>query len=248
MPNQKELNKVDINVQFEESPTRINITSGEGIKTLFGKIRKYFSDLHSVAFSGSYEDLNNKPTIPEIPDISTKMDKDNPVGTGSLSIEGNGVYSGKVSVGTDITPTEDNDLTTKKYVDNNISAVNAKIGNLENLSTTDKTSIVNAINEIKASASGGGTTQMTVTVATLCDSSGSTITLTDDTNNYDLLFCTVTIYKTSKTLLGVKAIGEVIIPKTARLEVSGTTAKAYWFTTAVSMESCRVIGIKFIFS
>lgn len=149
MPNQKELNKVDINVQFEESPTRINITSGEGIKTLFGKIRKYFSDLHSVAFSGSYEDLNNKPTIPEIPDISTKMDKDNPVGTGSLSIEGNGAFGGKVSVGANIIPTENNDLATKKYVDDNstIKAVDCTRAEYDAMEYHDPDTYYNIIDE-----------------------------------------------------------------------------------------------------
>ena len=41
------------------------------------------SDLATVATSGSYNDLSNKPTIP---DMSTKMDKDNPTGTGSFSL------------------------------------------------------------------------------------------------------------------------------------------------------------------
>ena len=51
--------------------------------------------------------------------------------------------------------TNENDIVNKKYVDNNISDVNAKIGNLENLETEDKSSLVNAINEVKASAGGG---------------------------------------------------------------------------------------------
>ncbi len=50
-----------INVEFTESTTRKNIESGEEIKTLFGKIKKFFSDLKTVAFTGSYNDLTNKP-------------------------------------------------------------------------------------------------------------------------------------------------------------------------------------------
>lgn len=50
-----------INVEFTESATRKNIESGEEIKTLFGKIKKFFSDLKTVAFTGSYNDLTNKP-------------------------------------------------------------------------------------------------------------------------------------------------------------------------------------------
>ena len=53
------------NIQtFTESSKRENISSGESISTVFGKIAKWFSDLKTVAFSGDYNDLSNKPTIP----------------------------------------------------------------------------------------------------------------------------------------------------------------------------------------
>ena len=47
---------------FTEASTRVNITSGETLSTLFGKIKKFFTDLKTVAFTGSYTDLSNKPT------------------------------------------------------------------------------------------------------------------------------------------------------------------------------------------
>ena len=47
---------------FTESSTRANIVSGEKQSTLFGKIMKWFSDLKSIAFSGSYNDLSNTPS------------------------------------------------------------------------------------------------------------------------------------------------------------------------------------------
>ena len=56
--------KVDDNPTFTEASTRANIISGETFSVLLGKIKKYFTDLKSVAFSGSYTDLTNKPTIP----------------------------------------------------------------------------------------------------------------------------------------------------------------------------------------
>lgn len=49
-------------VTFSQSPNRVNINTGESTATLFGKIQKWLSDLKSVAFSGSYTDLSNKPT------------------------------------------------------------------------------------------------------------------------------------------------------------------------------------------
>lgn len=40
------------------------IASGSTLKVLFTKISKFFAGLKSVAFTGSYNDLSNKPTIP----------------------------------------------------------------------------------------------------------------------------------------------------------------------------------------
>lgn len=57
----------DINnaqVTFTEAEERINIESQETLATMFGKIKKWFTDLKTVAFSGSYNDLSNKPDIP----------------------------------------------------------------------------------------------------------------------------------------------------------------------------------------
>lgn len=53
--------KAQINVEFNESPNRQEIQSGEEIKTLFGKIKKWLTDLKPVAFSGSYNDLTDTP-------------------------------------------------------------------------------------------------------------------------------------------------------------------------------------------
>lgn len=49
---------------FTQASTRNNIASGEKLSVIFGKIQKFFNDLKTVAFSGSYTDLSNKPTIP----------------------------------------------------------------------------------------------------------------------------------------------------------------------------------------
>lgn len=54
----------DTTVIFEQAETRGNVTSGEKLSTLFGKVKKYFADLKDVAFSGSYNDLSDRPNIP----------------------------------------------------------------------------------------------------------------------------------------------------------------------------------------
>jgi chemotaxis protein histidine kinase CheA len=56
---------------FTAASVRENLKSGESHATLFGKIVKWFSDLKTVAFSGSYNDLSNKPTIPTVVNNNT---------------------------------------------------------------------------------------------------------------------------------------------------------------------------------
>ncbi len=58
----KQTDTKDRTASFTQAGTRENIRSGEKHKTLFGKIAKYFSDLKPVAFTGSYNDLQDKPS------------------------------------------------------------------------------------------------------------------------------------------------------------------------------------------
>lgn len=60
---------------FTEAGSRTNVASGDSISTLFGKIKKYFSDLKAVAFTGSYSDLTGKPTIPTVNDATLTIQK-----------------------------------------------------------------------------------------------------------------------------------------------------------------------------
>lgn len=50
-------------VKFTEAETRENINTGESTATMFGKIKKWFTDLKNVAFTGDYSDLENVPEI-----------------------------------------------------------------------------------------------------------------------------------------------------------------------------------------
>lgn len=78
---------VGVNTTFTEAVTRTNIASGDTFATILGKIKKFFTDLKSVAFSGSYNDLSDKPTIP---DISTKVSKSGDTMTGCLRLQATG--------------------------------------------------------------------------------------------------------------------------------------------------------------
>lgn len=90
---------------FTESATRTNINSGEKISTLFGKIKKWFTDLKAVAFSGSYNDLSDKPSIPAA--VAVKGDSETNYRTGNVNITKANIGLGNVpNVATnDQTPT-----------------------------------------------------------------------------------------------------------------------------------------------
>lgn len=77
--------KASDNQTFTEASTRANIVSGESFSTIFGKIMKWFTDLKAVAFSGSYTDLSNQPSIPAA------------ANNGQLTIQQNGTTKGTFS-------------------------------------------------------------------------------------------------------------------------------------------------------
>lgn len=55
-------NASNVTNTFTQASSRTNLTSGEKLSISLGKIMKWFADLKTVAFSGSYNDLTNKPT------------------------------------------------------------------------------------------------------------------------------------------------------------------------------------------
>jgi hypothetical protein len=70
---------------FTKASSRTELNSTDTVPTLFGKIAKWLSDLKTVAFTGSYNDLTNKPTIPT-------------VGGGTITIKQKGVSKGSFTV------------------------------------------------------------------------------------------------------------------------------------------------------
>ena len=52
----------DVTSDIQSATIRTNLTTGEKLAVSLGKIKKFFSDLKTVAFTGSYADLTEKPT------------------------------------------------------------------------------------------------------------------------------------------------------------------------------------------
>lgn len=69
---------------FLEESTRTNIASGDKLSLIFGKIKKFLSDLKAVAFSGSYNDLSNKPSIPAA--VAVKGNAETTYRTGNVNL------------------------------------------------------------------------------------------------------------------------------------------------------------------
>lgn len=69
---------------FTQASERSNIVSGEKLSILLGKIMKWFADLKTVAFSGSYDDLNDKPTIPAA--VAVKGNAETSYRTGNVNL------------------------------------------------------------------------------------------------------------------------------------------------------------------
>lgn len=58
------IDNIQVNFDYASATSqREQINTGDTVKTLFKKIRKWFSDLKNVAFTGNYSDLSNKPKV-----------------------------------------------------------------------------------------------------------------------------------------------------------------------------------------
>lgn len=55
-------NASNVTAAFTQATTRANLTTGEKLSASLGKLMKWFADLKTVAFTGSYNDLTSKPT------------------------------------------------------------------------------------------------------------------------------------------------------------------------------------------
>lgn len=77
-----EVENIDsVQVTFEEAAERENLESGETMPTLFGKIRKWFSGLKSIAFTANYDDLVDAPDP-----TAVKGDKESSYRTGDVNL------------------------------------------------------------------------------------------------------------------------------------------------------------------
>lgn len=142
----------EINIIFDESTTRDNIISGEKLSVILGKIARFFKDLKTIAFTGSYNDLSDKPNSLKSPN--------------SLNIKLNGTsqtsYDGSTTKEVNITPAgisavnTSTVLTTKEQISANtnannvtgalvakslildISQINSNLANIIKIQTTQK--------------------------------------------------------------------------------------------------------------
>jgi hypothetical protein len=92
-------NGSNVTSTFTAASSRTNISSGEKLSTIFGKIAKWFTDLKAVAFSGSYNDLSNTPTIPTVNNGKLTISR-NGTALGSFTANQSGLTGIDISVPT----------------------------------------------------------------------------------------------------------------------------------------------------
>lgn len=111
---------------FTQTTTRENIASGNKLSVIFGKIMKWYADLKAVAFSGSYNDLSDKPSIPTVGNGTvTIMQAGASKGSFSMNQSGNAeinltdnntTYGVTSKTAAGLAPQLPNETTTTKYL------------------------------------------------------------------------------------------------------------------------------------
>lgn len=79
----------NVTAAFTAATTRAQLTTGEKLSVLFGKLAKWFTDLKAVAWTGSYLDLTGRPDIPTASITTPLMDGTAAVGSGTTYALGN---------------------------------------------------------------------------------------------------------------------------------------------------------------
>lgn len=139
-----------LTVSFTEADTRTNIQSGETFSAILGKIKKFFTDLTTVAFTGNYNDLSNRPTIPIA--VAVKGNAESTYRTGDVNITPDNIGLGNVD------NTADKDKSVLKAIQdsdgNKISEIYAtkneiktEVDALKKSVSDGKTIVANAITE-----------------------------------------------------------------------------------------------------
>lgn len=141
-------------VTFVESATRTNIESGSTLSTLFSKIKKWFADLKTVAFTGNYSDLINKPSIPT-------------VGAATITITQGGVSKGSFGVNDTQNKTIDldsggggeaPDITGSATVDGNVGTPGVEVTTTGSGTTIDPYVLAFAFTNLKGATGAQGAT------------------------------------------------------------------------------------------
>lgn len=118
----------DVTVSFTTATSRQVLTTGEKLSSFFGKITKWLSDLKNVAFSGSYNDLSDTPTIPTVTNDLTNELKANYDAAYTHSISEHAPVTAEENIQSDWNVTDE---TSDAFILNKPSSLPANGGNAD---------------------------------------------------------------------------------------------------------------------
>ena len=100
-------------VTFTQATSRIALSTGDTLAVLIGKIKKWLTDLKNVAFTGSYNDLTDTPTIPTTAADVNAVPISGGTMTGNLKVGSASLGTNGYVVGTWLQATSSNALSSK---------------------------------------------------------------------------------------------------------------------------------------
>jgi len=214
---------------FTEASTRNNIASGEKLSVILGKVQKFFNDLKTVAFSGSYTDLSNKPSLATVATSGSYNDLSNkptiPTSAGDITYDNtdSGLSATNVQGAMDELAES---YPASKVMLNSGDSVEEKIGNVrmtklwENSNPTQ--SMVSNTQIILSSSDydlilwlvriGTGTTNLVSAVSNKNGGVSVSATTSIGTSTRNINKTSDVIYKVSESSIGTVAHNEFLIP------------------------------------
>lgn len=183
---------------FMQAATRENIASGNKLSVILGKIMKWFADLKTVAFTGSYTDLTNQPQSLKNPNAITFT------GAVTGSYDGSAAKSVAIpSVGNGTLTIQKNGANVQTFTANQSGNVTANITvptNAAGVGAVATSKVLTTVEQIDANTNASNVAGATAIKVLKSDLTNSISQINSNLNNVTLLAVTTITTLTTTTL------------------------------------------------